>query len=131
MSCADVCLDHGYDNDNEFYAESIVTARKVHTCCECSDAITAGARYERSAGKADGVIWVKTTCASCSEIRRAFVCVTWIFGELWTSIEEEMFPIWNERGPIDCLAKLETIEARNKCRQWYDRWRQDQFVDAP
>jgi hypothetical protein len=126
MSCADVCISHDYDRSAEFYTEKMVTARKPHVCCECSVRILPGNRYERASGKHDGNIWTETTCALCSEVRHAFVCHSWVFGQLWESIEEEMFPIWNERGPLDCLAKLTTLEARNLCRDRYAEWRNDE-----
>lgn len=125
MSCADVCLDHYYDADNEFYSESVVIARKAHQCCECRETIRAGDSYERASGKADGDLWTAKTCRLCREIRKAFVCGTWTFGLLWESIEESMFPIWDDKGPIDCLAKLDSVEARNKCREAYRQWRGD------
>lgn len=123
MSCADVCLDHDYDEYNEFYSEQIVTARKAHRCCECAETIQPGAKYERASGKSDGRIWTVASCALCAEIRGAFVCGSWQFGQLWESIEETLFPIWDTSGPIDCLAKLETVEARNKCRDRYRDWK--------
>lgn len=127
MSCADVCLDHGYDEDNEFYREAIVTARKPHKCVECGSTIQPRARYERASGKNDGRVWDVKTCLLCMEIRKAFVCGTWCFGQLWDSIEQGMFPIWTEKGPIDCLAKVETAEARDKLREAYREW----LVDNP
>lgn len=124
MSCADVCLDHCYDNDNEFYSASMVRARKPHKCCECQETIPVGATYERVAGKSDGRMWNAITCALCVEIRKAFVCGSWLHGYLWESIEDELFPVWDTSGPIDCLAKLETLEARQKARQRYADWKE-------
>lgn len=120
--CADVCLDHDYDGFNEFYSDRLVTARKPHKCCECGGAIGSGQRYQRASGKNDGNLWTEATCAVCAEIRAAFVCGTWIFGELWESIRETMFPIWETLGPLDCLAKLTTLGAREKCRAEYAKW---------
>jgi hypothetical protein len=122
MNCADVCLDHDFDNENEFYVEAPVRVRKAHACCECGDAIVPGVNYIRASGKSDGQVWMAKTCAACYEIRRAFVCGSWQFGKLWTSIEEGLFPIWNEKGPIDCLAKLDSRESRDKCRARYSEW---------
>src|SRR5437016_3960551 len=120
-NCSDVCIDMDYDaDDNEFYAEKVVRARKVHTCCECGATIQTGERYQRATGKSDGRIWSVKTCGPCAEIRGAFVCGSWCFGRLREEIEEVMFPIWDESGPFDCLAKLETIEARWKVNGWYD-----------
>lgn len=119
MSCAEVCLDHDFDCSNDFYHEAVVKARKVHKCCECGEAIPVGASYQRASGKSEGDVWTAKTCVVCAEIRRAFVCGSWTFGYLWESIEEGMFPVWDTQGPLDCLAKLESLEARNKCRDRY------------
>jgi hypothetical protein len=124
MNCADVCIDHDADHDNEFYVESIVIAKKQHKCCECGYTIHAGQRYQRVSGKSYGHIWTAKTCAICYGIRRAFVCGSWTFGLLWESIEESMFPIWETRGPIDCLAKLESVEERDMCRDRYRDWKE-------
>mgnify|MGYP001607901804 CR=1 FL=1 len=63
--CADVCLDHNYDDENEFYAEHVVTARKPHACCECGVTIKKGEQYELVRGKANGSFWVSKTCRIC------------------------------------------------------------------
>ena len=123
MSCADVCIDHDYDDENAFYRETTPTARTPHTCCECRAVIPVGARYERAAGKSGGGVWTATSCARCAEIRHAFVCGGFRFGDLWESIEESIFPIWEASGPIDCLAKLTTLDARNTVREHYRDWK--------
>ncbi len=130
MSCAEVCIDHGYDTHNEFFAQSKPVARKEWRCVECGRAIRPGQRYERSAGKAEGDLFCEQTCLVCAEIREAFVCGAWVFGMLWESIWDEMFPIWDTRGPIDCLAKLESKEARDYARTRYAEWREE-FKEAP
>jgi hypothetical protein len=121
MSCADVCLDHDYQDDNVCYRDRVVTARKTHKCCECGTEIPRGARYELAEGKSD-VFWAEKTCLPCREIREAFVCGSFEFGRLWESIEEEMFPVWDTRGPIDCLAKLDSLDARELARAKYQEW---------
>lgn len=124
MNCSDVCIDMDYDDANDFYTEAIVKkARRPHKCCECGDAICIGASYQRATGKNEGRIWTATTCLLCAEIRGAFVCGSWMFGGLREAIEEALFPIWETSGPIDCLAKLDTLEARQLVRQWYDDWK--------
>lgn len=122
--CADVCIDMDGDfcSGRDFYSEKMVTARKPHRCCECGDVIERGQRYERATGKSDDTMWSESTCAPCAEIRDAFVCGSWLYGRLWESIEESMFFVWDRSGPLDCLAKLETLGARNKCRERYARW---------
>jgi hypothetical protein len=58
----------------------------------------------------------------CCEIREAFVCGSWVFGMLWESMSEEMFPMWRTKGAWDCLAKLTTPEAVAKCNAEYKEW---------
>jgi hypothetical protein len=123
--CADVCLYSSYDGSNEFYSESEPTARKVYTCCECGDAIAIGQRYNRASGKYDGTIFTEHTCAVCTEIRKAFCCGTWSFGMLWEEMRDQMFPVWVRVGPFDCLAKLTTEAAREKCRVAYAQYQED------
>lgn len=121
MSCSDVCIDMDYGDDYaEFYRETLHTARKEHVCCECKERIAVGSRYAYAAGKNEGSFWSVKTCGTCYEIRRAFVCGSWVFGMLWESIREEVFPMWIDHSPIDCLAKLETLEARNVMRARYE-----------
>jgi hypothetical protein len=127
MSCADVCLDMGGDGcENDFYSESIRTARKPHVCVECQLPIAPGHRYWHAAGKSDGAIWAVKTCALCYEIRCAFVCGGWLFGCLWDEIEAVMFPVWETESPIDCLAKVESLEARTVLRSRYEEWQRGQ-----
>ena len=123
--CADVCLDHGYDGYNVFYKERIVTARKLHHCVECGEEIRVGEKYELVNLKNEHGFQAIKTCAVCEEIRNAFICGTWAFGELWESIREGMFPVWETKGPLDCLAKLTTVAARDRCREEYADWKED------
>ena len=123
MSCADACIDMDYGGDvNDFYRELTRTARKAHTCCECRFTIPPGARYWYASGKSDGDVWSAKTCATCYEIRRALVCGAWVFGLLWEEIEQGVFPVWDERGPWDCLAQIESITARDAIRTRYDEY---------
>lgn len=126
MSCADVCLSMDYDSGaNDFYHTQYPTARKPHRCCECRGTIQPGERYERVSGKSDGDVWTVKSCGRCAEIRDAFVCGAWVFGELWEHIEEYMFPVWKERGPWDCLAELQTPETRKHIMTVYEDWKRD------
>ena len=123
MSCADVCIDHDYDVDqNEFHHESSVRARKEHRCCECRWAIKPGDTHELAVGKSDGRFWTMRTCQVCVEIRKAFVCGSWVYGELWESIGEYIFPRWADEGPFDCLVKLDTQQARDRVFDEYEAW---------
>lgn len=129
MSCADVCLSHDYDGGNEFYSERTVKARKQHQCCECGRAIAIGEQYEHVSGKTEGDIWTARTCAECAEIREAFVCGSWVFGQLWESIRDELFPMWRTKGAWDCLAKLTSDAAVAKCNAQYREWHSDWYAD--
>ena len=126
MGCAEVCIEHDIDGHNEFFCQSRPTARKEWRCEECGRTIHPGDRYERSTGKSEGEFFSVQTCSVCAEIRGAFVCGGAVFGMLWESIRDEMFPIWDTQGPIDCLAKLETREARDYAREQYADWQTDQ-----
>jgi hypothetical protein len=121
----DVCISHDYDGANDFYTERVVTARKPHRCVECGEVIAIGARYERVSLKNIAGFYTEATCLLCVEIRRAFVCGAYVFGMLWDSIEEELFPRWRSEGPFECLAKLSTPEARAFCQSRFAEWEAD------
>ena len=123
--CGDVCLDMCVDIVNEFHRARVVTARKAHLCVECETKILPGTKFELVNSKTEGKFWIAKTCLMCLEIREAFVCGSWIYGELYSNIEEVMFPIWDTAGPLDCLAKLESKEARDYLRELYRDWKSD------
>jgi hypothetical protein len=124
--CDDVCIDMDYDEENAFYSALIRTARKEHKCCECGRTIRAGEIYEYVSGKTDGDVWTAKTCAECTAIRKALVCGTCVHGGLWEAIEDHgVFERWTRTSPIDCLAKVETLEARNVLRHRFTEWRKD------
>lgn len=126
MNCAEVCIDIDTGGDgNEFFRRSTPIARKEWKCDECLETINPGAWYERSTGKSDGQFWSIATCQICVEIREAFVCGSFVFGMLWESIEEEMWPIWKTKGPIDCLAKIESRAARDYIQERYAEYRKE------
>ncbi len=126
MSCADVCISMDYDG-NRFASSKMRTARKPHRCCECRETIPVGARYEvYSACSDDGDFFEAKTCAVCFDIRNALVCGSWIFEELWEAIEEGVFPAWITTSPIDCLAKVDSLAARDRLRERFAGWRDEQ-----
>jgi hypothetical protein len=109
-----------YDgDDNDFYRERMPKARKEHVCCECKGVINIGEQYQYASGKADGDMWQAKTCALCCEIRKSLVCGSWVFGALWDEIENHIFPAWKDISPIDCLARIDSLAARNKLREAY------------
>lgn len=122
--CADVCVG-GYDYGDEscsFYQERDVKARKIHKCNECADEIPIGMTYRRMVGAWDRQMHSFAMCSNCAEIADAFFCDGFAFGRVWYVVREELFPIWKEKGPWDCLAKLETKEARDAAMERYRKW---------
>ena len=80
--------DYGECGDvPSFSAETWHTARTHHTCCECSETIVTGRRYERAVGVYDGRWETYKTCEPCVRIRRDY-CYYWIYGELVEVIQE-------------------------------------------
>lgn len=53
------------------------------------------------------------------------VCDTKMFEMLWESMDEQMFPVWREKGPFDCLAKLTRETARDLCRTRFAMYMED------
>lgn len=122
MSCSDVCISHDYDGRADFSSTKTVTAKKGHVCVECGESIRAGERYERCSGKWDGDMMSIPTCCVCAEVRDAFVCGGYVFGMLWESLVEEMFPVWRTKGAWECLAKLTSETALAECNRRYREW---------
>lgn len=123
--CAEVCIDMDYGESNEFHAACMRTARKGHSCCECNRTIEPGERYEYAAGKYDGHFFAEKTCAECAAIRDALVCGSYVYGQLWEAIEEEVFPVWDRTGPWDCLAKIDLLSARQALQECYKVYREE------
>ncbi len=76
------------DEDPELYNESLRTARKQHTCCECGRTIEPGEQYQVAAALWDGEWATFKTCLGCSRIRNRFCPGGFIFGELAEQIKE-------------------------------------------
>lgn len=129
MACADVCLTSDADRP-DFWSARTVKAKKSHVCRECMEPIVPGEKYERSAASSGGHFYSHATCSACAEIRDAFTCGTYIYGELWQDICESLFPVWREKGSWDCLAKLTSAEALAMCNEQYAQWLHDNDYDA-
>jgi len=69
MNCV---LNPNYDEVSYRLQQKIVTARKHHTCEECSCDIKPGMRYELYKGVQDDGIFTCKTCLDCVSIREAF-----------------------------------------------------------
>jgi hypothetical protein len=106
------------DEDGCSSSSSITTpvARKQHACCECDEPILIGTKHERYAIFWDGTAEAHRTCLSCVEIRDHFACSGWIFGQVWSDIEENFFPNMKAGGPcmdgLSVAAKARLFERR-------------------
>jgi len=91
-------------------------ARKKHRCCECCEAIEKGQMYEYVSGIWDGEPSDYKTCLSCVEIRNHFACDGFVFGQLWSDLEENFIPDMRAGGPcmegLSAASKLRLFEAR-------------------
>lgn len=126
MSCADACLWMGDNPANAFHVARIRRARRPRACCECRRVIAPGERYEYVSAKNEGGLFTVHTCFPCVEVRTAFTCDGWLYGELWEAMRDQLFPAWRLHGTmIDCLAKLPSLEARDLCRAQYAEWAND------
>lgn len=106
----------------EFFTQKIYTAKKDYHCCECSEAISASTKYEKTVGKWDGSLDTFRTCLSCMEIRDHFNCGSgFLFQELWSQLEENFFPDMKAGGP--CMKGL-SPEAKDRLfarrMAWYE-----------
>ena len=122
MSDCNACIYTGVDSCDgpEFESTSIVKARKNHSCCECAGVIVVGSQYERVVGKWDEDISVYKTCLPCAEIRQAFCCDGWVYGQLWNdAIEGEFF----EHMTTGCLEKLTTAAAKQFLIKRWNEWK--------
>lgn len=84
------CVCEDYDYDTEFYCARVVTARKEHKCCECSDVIVPGEKYEYVSGKSDGDLFTAKTCLVCSKIRDSIFQCGFYHGDLWRWVHDEI-----------------------------------------
>jgi len=113
------------------YDSSTPVAARARKCSECGDDIPKGAKYERIKGCWDGAWSTYSTCLSCVEIRDHFACNGFLFGSLWSDLEENFFPEMKMGGPcmegLSPEAKLRLVTLR---MEWYfDQGEVDAIVD--
>lgn len=99
MSAITCCPLSTGDDGPSFFVTTTPRARKEHYCCECSEPIPVGAKYERTTGLWDGRMGTYKTCLSCVEIRNHFACDGWIYGRLWEDLRDNFFPAMRAGGP--------------------------------
>lgn len=111
MSEATCCPLSGHHGDvAKVHRRKVVKAAKDHTCTECHEVIPRGTKYERVEGLWDDTWSTFRTCLSCVEIRSHFACDDasgegrWVYGEVWTQLEDNFFPDMRAGGP--CMQGL-------------------------
>lgn len=110
--CACVYIDH-HDNDPcSFFSSKEVKAKKEHACGECGAAIQSGDMYERVVGKWDDGLDCYKTCQDCLSVRAQFFCKSWIYGEIWSDLQEHLNCV-SGKVSSDCMMGL-TERARAK-----------------
>lgn len=120
---ATCCPLSSNDSDAAWCQRVIVrTARKTHTCVECYEVIAVGSRYEYISGIWDGSPASFKTCSSCVEIRDHFACNGWLFGKIWSDIEDNFFPDMKAGGP--CMEGL-SPEAKARLFERRLKWMED------
>jgi len=70
------------------YLETVRTARKDHSCCECGKQIKTGEKYEEVTGIWDGHPDRHRTCIICVRIRSHYCPNGFLFGELRETLFE-------------------------------------------
>jgi len=78
-----------YDSEGPtLLEEKYITARKLHTCCECGSEISPGEKYQRTKGLWGGSWDTFKTCETCARIRdNAFTVVDCIvYGQLYECV---------------------------------------------
>jgi hypothetical protein len=121
MSDCNACFYSGAEDLDppDFLFSKTVVARKVYKCCECGEPIEPGQKYQRVRGKWDEKLDEFKSCLSCAEIREAFSCDGWIYGNLWENITETMFP----KMTTGCLEKLTTAAAKAMLLAQWHLWK--------
>ncbi len=122
---AQVCcpLGGGDDAPASVLSTSVVKAAKEHCCTECRETIFKGIKYELAKGCWDGTWSTYKTCLSCVEIRNHFACESgWLYGELWSQLEESFFPDMKAGGP--CMEGLSPA-AKNRLFERRLKWMED------
>jgi hypothetical protein len=115
-------LTSNYDDAPSCTSTVTRRARKEHQCYECREVIPAGASYEYCSGIWDGRADSFKTCLSCVEIRNHFACEGWLFGQVWSDIEENLFPDMKAGGP--CMKGL-SPEAKTRLFERRLKWLED------
>lgn len=125
MVCCPLSGADDSDGVPECFQSVIRVGRKDYRCYECRETITKGTKgtkHEYASGLFDGGWFKRRTCLSCVEIRNHFSCGNgWIYGMLWSDMEDNFFPDMKAGGPcmegLSPEAKARLFELRMK---WYE-----------
>lgn len=100
MICDCSCVDF---DPVRCYTEQWRTARKEHTCCECSEPIGKGKRYlEESGIDCEGRPFRMRTCLPCWRIRESYCPNGFLWGGLRETLQECLgFDYVTGAGPED------------------------------
>jgi hypothetical protein len=105
VSDCGVCIGGDVEGVCDFYAASVVKARKPHRCCECGRSITPGTNYKYVSGKYEGEFFTCKTCLPCDEILRVFSCGGSVMHEcLWEDMRDYVFDQLTTAN--ECFRKL-------------------------
>lgn len=119
MSDCGVCLSGPEDGCYEELESGTVKARKAHRCGECRRVIAVGETYYRFKGVWEGEIVAERACLICQEIRTAFACNGFVYGQLWEDMKDFGFGALND----SCFLKLQTVEAKRYLRERWMKWK--------
>lgn len=119
------------ENDGDvcaFERHKIVKAKKAHKCSECGTSISAGEKYEYSAGKWDGEIFVNKTCQTCLDIRKVIFCNGFCYGAIMVDLREHIIE-------MDCdisenfLSEMSPAARERVCKIIEDCWERKHKYD--
>lgn len=120
MSGCNVCISDYAEGDRpSFHSVKIVAARKPHRCYECRRFMSIGERYEAVSGQWGGHFARYRTCLVCAEIRDAFCCDGFTYGQLWEGAEMDLFP----NIGAGCFDKLSTTAAKQMLARRWRSWK--------
>lgn len=112
MECA--CTVETYDCGETVVTldRTTPTARKPHTCSECSRLIPRGEEYRREVYVFEGSLFTHKYCEDCLSVRQVFFNNGWIYYTLW---DDMITHIYESDGDLSvkCLLEL-TPFARGK-----------------
>ena len=87
MSITCDCSNTDYESPS-IYNVKIVTAKKMHKCCECKESIIPKYKYENATSLWDGKFYTFKTCMRCVALRKKFCSNGFVHEELFEQLAE-------------------------------------------